>query len=77
MHFLVNVLEHALPTVNWNPEIKTALWTKLAINCAINPLTGLEQVKNGKLADQHFSETLNSIVLAHASNAGGKYCLFI
>ena len=60
--FLVDVLEHALPTVNWNPEIKTALWTKLAINCAINPLTGLEQIKNGELADQRFSETLNSIV---------------
>lgn len=47
--FLVDVLEHALPTVSWNPEIKTALWTKLAINCAINPLTGLEQIKTESL----------------------------
>ncbi|PME29223.1 2-dehydropantoate 2-reductase [Vibrio sp. 10N.286.55.E10] len=60
--FLVDVLEHALPTVNWNPEITAALWTKLAINCAINPLTGLKQVKNGELADQKFGDTLSSIV---------------
>ncbi|MFI3273346.1 2-dehydropantoate 2-reductase [Vibrio sp.] len=74
--FLVDVLEHALPTVNWNPEIKTALWTKLAINCAINPLTGLEQVKNGELADQRFSETLNSIVheLTQVMQAEGITC---
>ena len=50
------------PAVSWNPEIKAALWTKLAINCAINPLTGLEQVKNGELADQKFGDTLSSIV---------------
>lgn len=60
--FLVDVLEHALPAVSWNPEIKTALWTKLAINCAINPLTGLEQIKNGELADKRFSEVLSSII---------------
>lgn len=76
--FLVDVLEHALPTVNWNPEIKTALWTKLAINCAINPLTGLEQVKNGELAGQRFSETLNSIVheLTQVMLAEGITCSF-
>ncbi|MFS1901782.1 2-dehydropantoate 2-reductase [Vibrio lentus] len=60
--FLVDVLEHALPAVSWDPEIKTALWTKLAINCAINPLTGLEQIKNGELADKRFSEVLSSII---------------
>ncbi|CAK1819876.1 2-dehydropantoate 2-reductase [Vibrio crassostreae] len=76
--FLVDVLEHALPSVSWNPEIKTALWTKLAINCAINPLTGLEQVKNGELVDQRFSETLNSIVheLTQVMQAEGITCSF-
>ncbi|MDD1825031.1 2-dehydropantoate 2-reductase [Photobacterium sp. ZSDE20] len=76
--FLVDVLEHALPTVNWNPEIKTALWTKLAINCAINPLTGLEQVKNGELTEQRFSETLNFIVheLTQVMKAEGIACSF-
>ncbi|KAB0459459.1 2-dehydropantoate 2-reductase [Vibrio kanaloae] len=76
--FLVDVLEHALPTVNWNPKIKTALWTKLAINCAINPLTGLEQIKNGELADQRFSETLNSIIreLTQVMQVEGITCSF-
>ncbi|WP_261885338.1 2-dehydropantoate 2-reductase [Vibrio pomeroyi] len=76
--FLVDVLEHALPSVSWNPEIKTALWTKLAINCAINPLTGLEQVKNGELVDQRFSETLNSIVheLTQVMQAESIACSF-
>ncbi|UPR46900.1 2-dehydropantoate 2-reductase [Vibrio cyclitrophicus] len=76
--FLVNVLEHALPTVNWNPEIKTALWTKLAINCAINPLTGLEQIKNGELADKRFEDILSSIVkeLTQVMQAEGIACSF-
>ncbi|OBS93363.1 2-dehydropantoate 2-reductase [Vibrio tasmaniensis] len=76
--FLVDVLEHALPTVSWNPEIKTALWTKLAINCAINPLTGLEQIKNGELADKRFSEALSSIIkeLMQVMQAEGITCSF-
>ncbi|MEZ9838554.1 2-dehydropantoate 2-reductase [Vibrio sp. 10N.261.52.C11] len=60
--FLVDVLDDALPAVSWNPQIETALWAKLAINCAINPLTGLEQIKNGELADQRFESILSSIV---------------
>ncbi|MEZ8040250.1 2-dehydropantoate 2-reductase [Vibrio sp. 1F263] len=76
--FLVDVLEHALPSVNWNPEITTALWAKLAINCAINPLTGLEQIKNGELADQRFNEVLSSIVkeLTQVMQAEGINCSF-
>ncbi|MGI2961143.1 2-dehydropantoate 2-reductase N-terminal domain-containing protein, partial [Vibrio alginolyticus] len=34
--FLQDVMQHALPEVVWNPNINAALWTKLAINCAIN-----------------------------------------
>ncbi|WP_139684100.1 2-dehydropantoate 2-reductase [Vibrio tasmaniensis] len=74
--FLVDVLEHAFPTVSWNPEIKTALWTKLAINCAINPLTGLEQIKNGELADKRFEDILSSIIkeLTQVMQAEGIAC---
>ncbi|WKY58665.1 2-dehydropantoate 2-reductase [Vibrio sp. SNU_ST1] len=76
--FLVDVLEHALPAVSWNPEIKTALWTKLAINCAINPLTGLEQIKNGELADKRFEDILSSIVkeLRQVMQAEGIACSY-
>ncbi|WP_135385340.1 2-dehydropantoate 2-reductase [Vibrio tasmaniensis] len=76
--FLVDVLEHAFPAVSWNPEITTALWAKLAINCAINPLTGLEQIKNGELADKRFREALSSIIkeLTQVMLAEGITCSF-
>lgn len=34
----------------WDADIEAALWHKLAINCAINPLTALHRVRNGELA---------------------------
>jgi 2-dehydropantoate 2-reductase len=36
----------------WSPDISTVLWRKLAINCAINPLTALHRCRNGDLADR-------------------------
>ena len=33
----------------WTPEILSKLWRKLAINCAINPLTVLHNCRNGEL----------------------------
>ncbi|MFZ3410196.1 2-dehydropantoate 2-reductase [Vibrio chagasii] len=76
--FLVDVLNHALPNVTWNPAINTALWTKLAINCAINPLTGLEQIKNGELSEPRFGNTLTAIIeeLTQVMQAEGISCSF-
>ena len=76
--FLVDVLNHSLPDVTWNPAINTALWTKLAINCAINPLTGLEQIKNGELSEPRFGNTLTAIIeeLTQVMQAEGINCSF-
>ncbi|MBV7478613.1 putative 2-dehydropantoate 2-reductase [Pseudomonas sp. PDM31] len=37
----------------WSTEILTRLWRKLALNCAINPLTVLHDCRNGGLQDHH------------------------
>ncbi len=60
--FMAEVLNHALPEVIWNPEIERALWNKLAINCAINPLTAIEQCPNGALAGAEYRAKIEAIV---------------
>lgn len=37
----------------WTPDILTRLWRKLALNCAINPLTVLYDCRNGDLQAHH------------------------
>ncbi|WP_415904216.1 2-dehydropantoate 2-reductase [Neptuniibacter sp. QD48_55] len=44
-----------------DPEIATTLWRKLAINCAINPLTASFDCKNGELVSN--PNYLNEMVL--------------
>jgi len=41
--------------VRWTDDIDARLWRKLAINCAINPLTVLYRCRNGELR-QHAAE---------------------
>lgn len=60
--FIADVLNHALPECIWQNNIQSALWNKLAINCAINPLTALHNIRNGALSEMQYQETLDQIV---------------
>jgi len=43
-------------------DLQELLWRKLLINCAINPLTALERVENGALADEQYRSVIQNIV---------------
>lgn len=49
-----------LPHAQWQENIELALWRKLAINCAINPLTAVLNCKNGQLC--HHQDKLSIII---------------
>lgn len=50
-------------TVAHHHDIQRALWRKLAINCAINPLTALYRCRNGELLDNPLAlEQLHTVV---------------
>ncbi|MDA0146791.1 2-dehydropantoate 2-reductase [Vibrio sp. LaRot3] len=60
--FIVDVLNNALATVEWHSNIQQALWNKLAINCAINPLTAINNINNGELAQPTYKHELQNII---------------
>ncbi|MBA1272296.1 putative 2-dehydropantoate 2-reductase [Stutzerimonas azotifigens] len=61
----------------WSPDITARLWQKLALNCAINPLTVLHDCRNGELGEHpaevdalcaELSELLQANGLAEAAS---------
>ena len=48
--WLADLTQAGIPH-EWTPDILDRLWRKLALNCAINPLTVLYECRNGQLQD--------------------------
>lgn len=46
---LTQLLNTALPNVEYHKDIKQKQWLKLAINCVINPLTAINNIDNGQI----------------------------
>lgn len=57
------LFENVLPPCNWHKNILEILWRKLAVNCVINPLTALHNIKNGELAAAEYRSQITEITL--------------
>lgn len=75
---IANELNTALGPLQQVPDITPYLWKKLAINCVINPLTALLQVRNGELLKAEYqvqiSQLLSEFVLV-AKACGQQFSL--
>ena len=60
--FLTQVLNHALKPVEWQKNIHHSLLLKLAVNCAINPLTSLNNIRNGQLSTDAYLPLLERLL---------------
>jgi 2-dehydropantoate 2-reductase len=66
--------ENSIKNCVWDSNIETALWSKLAANCVINPLTALHGCTNGELGrhqDLAQKVTLLCEEVAQISRAAG------
>lgn len=66
-------LERAAIPVSWTPQILARLWRKLALNCAINPLSVLHDCRNGGLQEHRAEVTALCAELAELLAACGQH----
>ena len=51
-----------LEDCHWFDDIRLPLWQKLAINCVINPLTTVHNIKNGELLKPQYRSAIESLL---------------
>jgi 2-dehydropantoate 2-reductase len=56
-----SLFARAFPPVSWQANIQFSLWQKLLVNAVINPLTALNNVKNGALADPIYADDIRQL----------------
>ncbi|AZC32998.1 2-dehydropantoate 2-reductase [Pseudomonas chlororaphis subsp. piscium] len=56
----------------WSADILTRLWRKLALNCAINPLTVLHDCRNGGLLQHHCEVAMLCVELSELLERCGQ-----
>jgi len=55
-------LNNALNNTHWCEDIEQKLWLKLLINIAINPLTAVHNINNGKLKTQCYQHQIEQLI---------------
>ncbi|WP_026375522.1 ketopantoate reductase family protein [Aestuariibacter salexigens] len=58
---LLQMLNSLLPPCNWHQDVLWIMLKKLSVNAVINPLTALNNVKNGALCDAHYSQSIQHL----------------
>lgn len=56
-----SLLNQLLAPCHWHQDLQPALWQKLSINAVINPLTALNNIKNGELAKPDYQQQISRL----------------
>jgi 2-dehydropantoate 2-reductase len=59
---LIKLFNNAIPLVEYHQNIKEKQWLKLAINCAINPISALYNIENGQVMQERFAVIITNIL---------------